>query len=793
MNLLTCFPCSSPASMASTFSTQRTTKRKCFIAASFTHIALMLIVQAKPSYGSAPPFPSVSPTADSQAFFTTPVSTTFVTATSCSKDGCTQTSDRRTTSSADSATAIAITIRDNKLEDTQTVNGSSPAHGRPGADFTSTPNISDADERGNASQIEDSTAPPGSNPENGIPRTTEHPDQLRNGTTEESTTENPTVQRADASKTTKQPRRKLRKGHRKNNADRRNASSSPALPPSSSSSSVWMSPDPLLWEARDEHYLQTYVMGGVYSAVALGGLVGVGTLCGSVQPLLGSAWAVKVMTFVVTSAISRAASLLLVPEPPFKRILLAVSTASLFFALALFWLALCRPMLVRAVAANVMGVVLLLLPIVAEWQAGGPLVDAELLKLARLTSLAAACLGIFAALFAFPWLRRAALKSQDSLLCSALAKMQDDAAEVPRRLPRPLARSTLTVALVATLLCLVLAVTQGYAAYRTGEPAQPAWLWFIYALSSETAKCGAELSLAFAATRPAVLCHTSSATVATLLTTPCFATDTFGRPPGGTRSGGGDQGEAAALCDAQSPAKAGLLGHSTLQRTALLFHDQCVSSSVSTSRFCSAAGGSREVTSSDEDDDSHRALAGSTAPGTVDGSPWSHGHSSVNASFRRLGSSTCSSESAAHSFDLAWGAGGPLRPPQTLRLDLSVTHRTGGCGADASQDVTPDSAVYVDLSPDLRRSEGHSLDKLQNKNCPCCAARRPWRRAALQRYALSASRFSLSGYEPLRREDCHCCTVDHAVDSFLPVKSCTSREEWHRNLQSLPPPASSAF
>lgn len=103
-----------------------------------------------------------------------------------------------------------------------------------------------------------------------------------------------------------------------------------------------MSPDPLLWEPRDERYPEAYIMGCVYSAVALGGLVGVGTLCGSVQPLLGSAWAVKVMAFVVMSAISRAASLLLVPEPPFKRILLAVSTASLLFAMALFWLGLCR-------------------------------------------------------------------------------------------------------------------------------------------------------------------------------------------------------------------------------------------------------------------------------------------------------------------------------------------------------------------------------------------------------------------------------------------------------------------
>lgn len=213
-------------------------------------------------------------------------------------------------------------------------------------------------------------------------------------------------------------------------------------------------------------------------------------------------------------------------------------------------------------------------------------------------------------------------------------------------------------------------------------------------------------------------------------------------------------------------------------------------------RFCSAAGGSRDGTSSDEDGDdaSHRALAGSTAPGTVDGSPWSQAHSS--ASFRRLGSSTCSSESAAHSFDLTWGGG--LRPPQSLRLDLSTGHhhRRGVGTGDASEDVTPDSAVYVDLSPELRRSEGHSLDKLQSKGCPCCAARRPWRRAALQRYALSASRFSLSGYEPLRRdEDCRCCTADHVtVDPLRQIKTCAvAKEEWHRNLQSLPPPASSAF
>ncbi|KAL1457334.1 hypothetical protein MTO96_043515, partial [Rhipicephalus appendiculatus] len=213
-------------------------------------------------------------------------------------------------------------------------------------------------------------------------------------------------------------------------------------------------------------------------------------------------------------------------------------------------------------------------------------------------------------------------------------------------------------------------------------------------------------------------------------------------------------------------------------------------------RFCSAAGGSRDGTSSDDDGDdaSHRALAGSTAPGHRDGSPWSQAHSS--ASFRRLGAAArCSSESAAHSFDLAWGGG--LRPPSGASGLTSARATTTGRGVgagDASEDVTPDSAVYVDLSPELRRSEGHSLDKLQSKGCPCCAARRPWRRTALQRYTLSASRFSLSGYEPLRRdEDCRCCAADHPTVDPLRQMKTVSKEEWHRNLQSLPPPASSAF
>lgn len=334
--------------MFSTFSKQRMTKGRCLIAASFTHIVVTLLVQAKPSYGSALPFPSVSPTANPPALLTTQVSTTFVTAVNCSQVGCTPTSRSGTSSSADPTTAKAITIRDGKLEDTETWNVSSSARSTPPADLTSAPNVSDADELGlvlgpskeNASHIEDSRQLLGSNPENGLPRAAEHSDQLRNGTTEERTTDNPTLQRADVSKAPKLPRRKLRKGHRRNNGDRRNTTSSPPLP--SSSSPLWTSEDPFLWEPRDVLYPLSYVLGSMYSIVALGGLIGVGTLCGSAQPLLGSAWAAKVMAFVVLSAISRAASLMLMPDPPFKRMLLVVSMASLFFALALFWLGLCR-------------------------------------------------------------------------------------------------------------------------------------------------------------------------------------------------------------------------------------------------------------------------------------------------------------------------------------------------------------------------------------------------------------------------------------------------------------------
>ncbi|KAL3222572.1 hypothetical protein MRX96_028354 [Rhipicephalus microplus] len=554
-----------------------------------------------------------------------------------------------------------------------------------------------------------------------------------------------------------------------------------------------------LWEPRDPVPVPGYAFGLAFGAVALAGLVGVGTTCGgSAKPMLGTSWATAVTAIVVASAAARAAALLLLPEPFLRRLLQAASPAGLFMALALFWLALCRPAFSRLVVAGACFVVLLVLPLVAESQAG-TLLDARTLLVARLASLAAACLVILAALVAFPWLRRVALRSQDALLCSALAKMQDDSVEVPRRLPRPMARTTLRAALVATLLGLVLTLLLGHAALHAGQAAHPRWLWWTCRGLTLLAELCADACLAFAASRPAARCHAPVPTTATLLTPPGFASDSFGRPSShrcGAIGSRGDPSEAAALCDSQSPSKTGLLGHATLQRTALLFHDQCVSSSVSTSRFCSAAGGSRDGTSSDDDNDdaSHRALAGSTAPGTVDGSPWSQAHSS--ASFRRLGSSTCSSESAAHSFDLAWGGG--LRPPQSLRLDLSTGHhhRRGVGTGDASEDVTPDSAVYVDLSPELRRSEGHSLDKLQSKGCPCCAARRPWRRTALQRYTLSASRFSLSGYEPLRRDDdCRCCTADHVtVDPLRQIKTCAgTKEEWHRNLQSLPPPASSAF
>ncbi|XP_075730069.1 uncharacterized protein LOC142771946 [Rhipicephalus microplus] len=598
-----------------------------------------------------------------------------------------------------------------------------------------------------------------------------------------------TLSPTDVAKTGRPPRRKFRKGQRRNGGERKNASVS----------SAWREETRFLWEPRDPVPVPGYAFGLAFGAVALAGLVGVGTTCGgSAKPMLGTSWATAVTAIVVASAAARAAALLLLPEPLLRRLLQAASPAGLFMALALFWLALCRPAFSRLVVAGACFVVLLVLPLVAESQAG-TLLDARMLLVARLASLAAACLVILVALVAFPWLRRVALRSQDALLCSALAKMQDDSAEVPRRLPRPMARTTLRAALVATLLGLVLALLLGHAALHAGQAAHPRWLWWTCrGLTLLTELC-ADACLAFAASRPAARCHVPVPTTATLLTPPGFASDSFGRPSShrcGAIGSRGDPSEAAALCDSQSPAKTGLLGHATLQRTALLFHDQCVSSSVSTSRFCSAAGGSRDGTSSDDDNDdaSHRALAGSTAPGTVDGSPWSQAHSS--ASFRRLGSSTCSSESAAHSFDLAWGGG--LRPPQSLRLDLSTGHhhRRGVGTGDASEDVTPDSAVYVDLSPELRRSEGHSLDKLQSKGCPCCAARRPWRRTALQRYTLSASRFSLSGYEPLRRDDdCRCCTTDHVtVDPLRQIKTCAgTKEEWHRNLQSLPPPASSAF
>ncbi|XP_050032262.2 uncharacterized protein [Dermacentor andersoni] len=778
---------------------------------SFARLMLMLLLQAKFSASGEPPPPS--PTSSTR---TPPAREQKVANASCAFAGCALTVDNGTSVSAETTTYVITTTSElQHSKDYFSTTVISAAHEGVSAAPSSSSNRpvvrNDSSlvlSGGNASEISGSSVQLGEVPAKESPRSSQRPKELTTETTE-SATEGTTVPvrttpqlPADVTRASKPPRRKFRKGQRRNGGgDRRNASLSPP-------SSAWREETRFLWEPRDPVPVPGYAFGLAFGVVALAGLVGAGTMCGGggggAKPMLGTAWATAVTALVVTSAASRAAALLLLPAPPWRRLLQAASPAGLFLALALFWLALCRPALSRLLAAGACFVALWALPIVAESQAGA-LVDARLLLVTRLASLAAACLAILVALVAFPWLRRMALRSQDALLCSALAKMQDDAAEVPRRLPRPMARTTLRAALSATLLGLALALLLGHAALHAGQAAHPRWLWWTCRGLTLLAELSADACLAFVASRPAARCHAAVPATATLLTPPGFSADAFGRP-GGHRCSAigarGDPSEAAALCDSQSPAKTGLLGHATLQRTALLFHDQCVSSSVSTSRFCSAAGGSRDGTSSDDegDDASHRALAGSTAPGTVDGSPWSQAHSS--ASFRRLGSSTCSSESAAHSFDLAWGGGGgALRPPQSLRLDLSAGHHhhhrrgngvVGGAG-DASEDVTPDSAVYVDLSPELRRSEGHSLDKLQSKGCPCCAARRPWRRAALQRYTLSASRFSLSGYEPLRRdEDCRCCAVDQ--DPLRQVKACAaSKEEWHRNLQSLPPPASSAF
>ncbi|XP_077495839.1 uncharacterized protein LOC144106778 [Amblyomma americanum] len=813
MNRPACFRNSSPVPSLAC-SAQRAAKKRCFLCSSVTRLILVLLVQTKSSLTAAPSLPTPPPAANdyrtlvSSEYSVTPVSS------KCTPAGCAST-DNTTALAEGATTSYAITTT--QLDEvtgihTTKVSTSAHAEGSATAGFdlsdkflgasSSNPNKEDRPEvhqsrvplskgagmnlvKTTASMMRSHTDPP----------TTEAPAAV--------TEKVPTTMQTPSSEVPRmaKPRRKLRKGQRRNNngggnGDRvRNASSS-------SSSSARVEEEGFPWEPLEPVAAMRYAFGLAFAVVALIGLVAAGMTFGGgahARPLLGTTWATTVTALVVTSSASRSAALLLTPGAPWKRLLQTTAPASLFLALAFFWLALCRSCMVRPVVAGACFVALWAVPMAAESQAGG-LLDSRSLLMARCSWLSAAGLGIAAAMMAYPLLLKGALKAQDAQLCSALAKMQDDAAEVPRRLPRPLVRDTLKIVMGTNLLCLVLGSLLAHGALHGGAVDHPLWQWWIMQGVALLAELCADFLLGLAASRPAADCVAPTVATATLLAVPDYATDAFGRTSGHRCGGGvgsrGDPGESAALCDSQSPAKTGLLGHATLQRTALLFHDQCVSSSVSTSRFCSAAGGSRDATSSDEDDDSHRALAGSTAPGTVEGSPWSQAHSS--ASFRRLGSSTCSSESAAHSFDLAWGGGGggPLRPPQTLRLDLSHRGTTGGCGTDASQDVTPDSAVYVDLSPELRRSEGHSLDKLQNKNCPCCAARRPWRRAALQRYALSASRFSLSGYEPLRREDCRCCVAaDHAMDPFRQMKSScgASKEDWHRNLQSLPPPTSSAF
>ncbi|XP_070397304.1 uncharacterized protein [Dermacentor albipictus] len=397
---------------------------------SFARLMLVLLLQAKFSVSGEPPPPS--PTSSTR---TPPAREQKVANASCAFAGCALTVDNGTSVSAETTTYVVTTtseLQQSKDHFSTTVipaahegvsAAPSSSSNRPAVRSNSSLGLSG----GNASEIRGSSVQLGEVPAKESPRSSQRPKEQTTETTE-SATEGTTVPGrttpqppADVTRAGKPPRRKFRKGQRRNGGgDRRNASLS-------SPSSAWREETRFLWEPRDPVPVPGYAFGLAFGVVALAGLVGAGTMCGGggggAKPMLGTAWATAVTALVVTSAASRAAALLLLPAPPWRRLLQAASPAGLFLALALFWLALCRPALSRLVAAGACFVALWVLPIVAESQAGA-LVDARLLLVTRLASLAAACLAILVALVAFPWLRRMALRSQDALLCSALAKMQ---------------------------------------------------------------------------------------------------------------------------------------------------------------------------------------------------------------------------------------------------------------------------------------------------------------------------------------------------------------------------------
>lgn len=325
---------------------------------------------------------------------------------------------------------------------------------------------------------------------------------------------------------------------------------------------------------------------------------------------------------------------------------------------------------------------------------------------------------------------------------------QEGDTELPRRLPLAIAKPALCAALASALLGLALASLLIYGTLR--QEATPSIGW--HRLCLQLAIAALEVCLCFALTYAATRPVTRHAPKASRSREP---------PHIYHNAGSADVGE---QCDHLSPLEDPTrvpASHARRQeselRAALLFRDRCPALT------CPALGGVDRTDSETEDSESLRAQAGSTAPGTLDGSPWScGGRSSADlswgrpGSFRRLGSS-CSSESAAHSFDLTWGRGVTPRHHRgaTPRLRLDLAEQSVVPAVKVDQDMTPDSAVYVDMSPDLC-TEVRSLADLDLDGCSCSSdmlTRRPWRLKSLGGSCFS---LNMNGYAPLNKDDCRC-------------------------------------
>ncbi|CAN8002036.1 unnamed protein product, partial [Ixodes hexagonus] len=325
------------------------------------------------------------------------------------------------------------------------------------------------------------------------------------------------------------------------------------------------------------------------------------------------------------------------------------------------------------------------------------------------------------------WLAAASV----TCLCALVAYPKEDGAHMPRRLPLPLARPALRAGLAATLLGLTLAPLLAHVILQTGtEPMDPwvRWCRRLAILLIQLALC---LTLAYAAAQPAVR-HASCALrlyapleqqQPALLTGPDRPDDSEPDPFREPQCAHSSLKLPVEMAAARKRRQEAAL------RASLLFRDRCPGKTYPSDDVAAAAwkeDDDYEV----EERDSLRAQAGSTAPATLDGSPWSRGgRSSLDdlswgrpaSGGRRLGSS-CSSESAAHSFDLTWALGSvvPVLRSQrntTPRLRLDLAERRGAPPTPSSQDVTPDSAVYVDLSPEFC-CESRSLADLDVGSCP---------------------------------------------------------------------------